>query len=455
MDFGRVLEYYSREDVRGEVAEYCINRWIAIEGVGRGGYRMFIRYGGDGKPLTVTSSSDVVNILRRYGGLKPRTIYASVNVYSNLQSIGDVDTSSNIAYTSPIWDIDGSIENWKPIIEVAKLIIDLLEREGVVRSVFLKWSGRGMHVHIHEKAFSKELLGRYNALDIAYSIVEYTLRRLRGRILDIAVGARGASRPLKAENEIDPKRVFTAPLSLHRQVDLCCVCLKPNEVDSFDIEWAKPEVLKHNPAWRSYIEGEGDQLAEKALAEVKGYPGWIEVKGVRTVITEPIGKPKEAGIGRFEVMALLQAARYYLLTGDIDKAKSFGLNRAIFYAWAKKHVRAKPPTLKGGIEGVKTCTGGGRDIVYVGDEGAYISRNGYFIIGDEEQKPVDYDRQIARRISSVIPYEKAWEAAIEYLKSIPKTVLLNQQKFFSRAYEPVRDSFIEVVRRRERQQTLL
>lgn len=29
-------------------------------------------------------------------------------------------------------------------------------------------------------------------------------------------------------------------------------------------------------------------------------------------------------------MGLLQAARYYLLTGDLEKAKSFGLNRAIF-----------------------------------------------------------------------------------------------------------------------------
>ena len=34
-------------------------------------------------------------------------------------------------------------------------------------------------------------------------------------------------------------------------------------------------------------------------------------------------------------MALLQAASYYLLKGDLNRAKSFGLNRAIFYAWAK------------------------------------------------------------------------------------------------------------------------
>jgi len=50
-------------------------------------------------------------------------------------------------------------------------------------------------------------------------------------------------------------------------------------------------------------------------------------------------------------MALLQAARYYLLTGDLEKAYSFGLNRAIFYAWAKRRggagSRLQAPPLRG------------------------------------------------------------------------------------------------------------
>lgn len=448
MDFKEVLKYYSGENVGRDIAEYCINRWVAIEGVGQEGYRVFIRYGSDGKPLTVKSSSEVVDVIRRYGGLKPRTIYASVNLYSNLQSIDDINNSSRIVYTSPIWDIDGSIENWKSTIEAARLIADFLEREGIEKSIFLKWSGRGVHVHVHEKAFSKSLLSKYNPLDIAYSIVEYTLRRLKEKILDIALKTKSTSRPLKVENEIDLKRVFTAPLSLHREIDLCCICFKPDEIDSFDIEWAKPNVLRHNSTWRKYIEGEGDLLAEKALNEVGRYPGWIGSEGVRTIVTEPIGKTKTARIGRFEVMALLQAARYYLLTGNIDRAKSFGLNRAIFYAWAKKHVKTKTPS-KTGIE---TYTEGSME--YIGDEGAYISRNGYFMIGNEEQKPVDYDRQVAKRISLIVPYEKAWETALEYLKGTPKTTLLSQQKFFNRVYEPVRDSFIEIIRKREKQKTL-
>ncbi len=41
-------------------------------------------------------------------------------------------------------------------------------------------------------------------------------------------------------------------------------------------------------------------------------------------------------VGRFQVMALLQAARATALEYPLDEAESFGLNRAIFYAAAKR-----------------------------------------------------------------------------------------------------------------------
>jgi hypothetical protein len=41
-------------------------------------------------------------------------------------------------------------------------------------------------------------------------------------------------------------------------------------------------------------------------------------------------------VGRFQVMALLQAARAKALGYTLDEAESFGLNRAIFYAAAKR-----------------------------------------------------------------------------------------------------------------------
>jgi len=158
-------------------------------------------------------------------------------------------------------------------------------------------------------------------------------------------------------------------------------------------------------------------------------------------------------LGRFQVMALLQAARYYILTGDISKAKSFGLNRAIFYAWAKHYGRFKPPVERvpvvPGKEVVKVRDGG-KVMVYVGNEGAFVSPRGWFMIGDKEQLPEDYDRQVAERVSSITSYEKAWKAAIEYVKSFSKSVLLDQQKFFEKVYKPVRDNFHEIIERLEK-----
>ncbi|RLI64950.1 MAG: hypothetical protein DRO67_03405, partial [Candidatus Asgardarchaeum californiense] len=68
-----------------------------------------------------------------------------------------------------------------------------------------------------------------------------------------------------------------------------------------------------------------------------------------------------------------------------------------------------------------------------------------FIIGDRAQLPNDYDREIVSKINSVIPYDKAWEKAIEYLKKFPKSYLLDQRKFFSEVYKKVRDDFLEKV----------
>ena len=157
---------------------------------------------------------------------------------------------------------------------------------------------------------------------------------------------------------------------------------------------------------------------------------------------------KKKKLGRFQVMALLQAARFYVLTGDLKKAYSFGLNRAIFYAWAKYYGRFAPRkrAIKKGEE-VVTVKEGDKYMAYVGNEGAFITKNGWFIIGDKEQRPEDYEREIIAKINSVVPYEEAWKVAVEYVKQFSKSVLLDQQKFYERVYKPVRDSFLELMER--------
>ena len=156
-------------------------------------------------------------------------------------------------------------------------------------------------------------------------------------------------------------------------------------------------------------------------------------------------------------MGLLQAARYYLIKGDIEKAKSFGLNRAIFYAWAKRYARDR--LTRGGP---RSEAGRARPsevkAEQIGNETAYLSDNGWFIIGGTEQSPRDYDLQIARRIEAAsIPYSEAWKAAIKYLEGFSWDVLLDQQRFYKEAYLPVRDKFHMVIDRMSkmgRQRTL-
>jgi len=161
-------------------------------------------------------------------------------------------------------------------------------------------------------------------------------------------------------------------------------------------------------------------------------------------------KVKLAGVGRFQVMALLQAARHYVLHGDQVRAKSFGLNRAIFYAWAKHHGprRRFPSTIRieETLRKLKTQSAGKtkcpEGFIEVLGECVEVSKSGYYMIGGVEQKPTDFDREVTWRIAKIMNPKEAWEKAIEYVKQFPKEVLEDPQKFYKLIYEPVRDTFI-------------
>jgi len=159
-----------------------------------------------------------------------------------------------------------------------------------------------------------------------------------------------------------------------------------------------------------------------------------------------------AGVGRFQVMALLQAARHYVFYKDINRAKSFGLNRAIFYAWAKYHgphtmrwrmQRLEEIIKKGGIEPRREkCPENMEEVL---GECVEVSPRGYYVIGGKEQFPEDYDENIIKKISRITDYEKAWRAALDYVSQFPESVLKDQQKFYKIVYEPVRDIFFKQI----------
>jgi hypothetical protein len=165
-----------------------------------------------------------------------------------------------------------------------------------------------------------------------------------------------------------------------------------------------------------------------------------------------IMSPKIKGpVGRFQVMATLQAARAYVLGLPLDSAKSFGLNRAIFYAAAKKgfikskeapktFTLEKAPVPKEKLEEVRKTF----KIYRLGDEMAYsveLDGKPFFVIGNEIQTPESFEKQIERRFRG--KFDAAFEEAVKICKSVDRGVLLSQRYFYEVVYKPRRDVLAE------------
>jgi hypothetical protein len=283
-----VVHHYNLREVQEEIAKFSRSRWVALhcEFLNPQGYQVLLRYQwASGKvkvPLTINEPKDVAKFVERFKRLKPRAFYASVNVYKELTHPEHVKSLENIAYCTPTWDIDNTPEKWEATIAVAKEIVSFLNQEGVSESVFLKWSGKGVHVHIHERALSENLLKKVNPLDAAYAIVDYVNRKLDRKYVEIA--QRYQAQELSAENELDLQRVFTCPLSLHRSLNRVAVCFSASTINDFVPPWTDLERYHHWKGWDQFEAGEADKLAEKAYRTVGAYPFKTQTK-----TSEPTG----------------------------------------------------------------------------------------------------------------------------------------------------------------------
>jgi hypothetical protein len=151
-------------------------------------------------------------------------------------------------------------------------------------------------------------------------------------------------------------------------------------------------------------------------------------------------------IGRFQVMAVLQAARAKVLGLSLDSAKSWGLNRAIFYAAAKRgFIKPKYP-LEVKIpekiveEEMRKEIAKTFKIYHLGDEMAYsikFKNKLMFMIGNEVQTPEAFYKQIESRFGKYFP--KAWKEALEICKSYDKGILKSQRYFYETVYKVRRD----------------
>lgn len=142
-------------------------------------------------------------------------------------------------------------------------------------------------------------------------------------------------------------------------------------------------------------------------------------------------------VGRFQIMSLLQAARAYALGMPLESAYSWGLNRAIFIAAAKRGFNGG----SGGGEGAGT--GRQDDRTYsLGDDMAYkVEKDGklLFTIGGKVQTTEEFDKRVQARFGKRFP--AAWKEALAYVKSFDRGTLLSREGFFAEVYRPVRDEW--------------
>jgi len=140
-------------------------------------------------------------------------------------------------------------------------------------------------------------------------------------------------------------------------------------------------------------------------------------------------------------MATLQAARALILGLSESQAKGWGLNRAIFYAAAKRGFKERVPVRKRGwMEVLQKPIRETRQVYFLGDEMAYRIKKGkrsYFTIGGKIQTESDFHRQIETRFGEA--FDKAWRAALAVVRRFPKQILLSQSEFYEQVYKPRRD----------------
>jgi len=146
-------------------------------------------------------------------------------------------------------------------------------------------------------------------------------------------------------------------------------------------------------------------------------------------------------------MAVLQAARAFLLGMPLYLAKSWGLNRAIFYAAAKRGFKkarlpSRPVRTLAELKAKPILKS--KNVQFLGDEAAFIMEVGgkiYFTIGGKPQTEEDFRKQIESRFSPI--FDRIWKEALEIVKEFAPEVLLSQRRFFNEVYKPLRDELAE------------
>lgn len=139
-------------------------------------------------------------------------------------------------------------------------------------------------------------------------------------------------------------------------------------------------------------------------------------------------------------MAVLQAARAFLLGLKLEEAYSWGLNRAIFYAAAKRGFKGASMKTTEYRAAMERREEERPDVFRLGDEMALKEERGgklIFTIGSKLQTSEDFRRQIISRFGNT--FDEVWREAIDLLKKHDRDALLSQRYFYDNIYKPNRD----------------
>jgi hypothetical protein len=148
-------------------------------------------------------------------------------------------------------------------------------------------------------------------------------------------------------------------------------------------------------------------------------------------------------INRFTVMAILQAARANALGMTRTSSYSWGLNRAIFYAAAKRgFLRGKAGT--GDSE--SSHEPASRSTYLLGDEQGFRdpgSEKLSFTIGGRTQTEEDFRLQVEARFGSPENFRAAWDEARRIVDGYGREILDSRRRFYEEVYKPRRDALVE------------
>lgn len=153
-------------------------------------------------------------------------------------------------------------------------------------------------------------------------------------------------------------------------------------------------------------------------------------------------------INRFTVMAMLQAARARRLGLPEESAYSWGLNRAIWYAAAKRGFSGGG----GGGGGAGGGEGSGEakpkpgNVYYVGEDYAYRdpdSATVQFVLGGKAQTAEEFRSKIASRFGGQRNFRKAWDEATRIVSDAGDELLKSGGTFYSQVYKPRRDELVQ------------